>query len=151
MTALRLALPAALLLWAAACSPGSQAPRPPEISYGQDVCEGCGMIIDDARFAAATLLKDGGSRKFDDIAEMVLYHMDHPDSQVLAWFVHDHDGQHWIRGEPAYYVTGDFQTPMGGGAAAFEDRSAADSFALEMGGQVLTFDEFRLSVHENLH
>lgn len=132
-----------------ACGP--QGPQPPEIVYGQDVCDSCGMIIDDARFAAATLLKDGETRKFDDIADMATYHMDHPNEQVLAWFVHDHVGEHWIRGELAYYVNGDFMTPMGGSVAAFEDKTAAESFATENGGQVLSFDEFRMYVHEHVH
>jgi copper chaperone NosL len=138
-------------MFLAACSSGPQPPQAPEIVYGQDVCDSCGMIIDDARFAAATILKDGGSRKFDDVADMAAYHMDHPNEQVLAWFVHDPVGEYWIRGEPAYFVTGDFMSPMGGSVAAFEDPSAARAFATEMGGQVLNFDEFRMYVHEHVH
>ena len=49
----------AFCLVLSACSPKSAEPQPPEIAYGQDTCDACGMIISDAKFAAATLLTSG--------------------------------------------------------------------------------------------
>jgi copper chaperone NosL len=135
-----------------ACSPKSTEPRPPDIAYGQDLCNACGMIIDDAKFAAATLLTSGEFRKFDDVGEMVTYHMDHPEAQVKAWFVHDYESEAWIRGETAFFVLSDnLQTPMGMGVAAFEKREDAEALAAEKGGQVLTLDELRLEMHVMVH
>ena len=38
----------------AGCSPRQAGePQPPEIVYGRDVCDRCGMIMDEPRFAAA--------------------------------------------------------------------------------------------------
>ena len=68
-----------------ACARDGDAPRPPEILYGQDLCTQCGMVIDDPRFAAASLLNDGEVLKFDDVGEMLIFHMDHPEKQVQAW------------------------------------------------------------------
>ena len=136
----------------AACAPKSTEPQPPEIVYGQDMCDECGMIISEAKFAAATLLTSGEALKFDDIGDMIMHHMDHPEDQVKAWFVHDYKGEHWIRGETAYFVKSDrLKTPMGGGVAAFENKAAAEAFAADMSGKIHTLDELRVAIHEAVH
>ncbi len=155
MTHPALRLRSGLLLAAfflSACAPKSTAPQPPEIAYGQDVCDACGMIISDAKFAAATLLYNGEVRKFDDIGDMIVYHMDHPEAQVKAWFVHDYQSEAWIRGETAFFVQSDpLKTPMGGAIAAFEKRGAADALANELSGKVYTLAELRVQVHLKVH
>lgn len=151
----RLWIPACVLLLglAAACAgPASDEPQPPDIVYSQDVCEHCGMLIDDARFAAALVMVDGPAHKFDDIAEMVMYQMDHPDQQVRAWFVHNYPTESWTRAETAFYVMSvDVDTPMGGGVAAFETQAEAEGFAQSHNTTVLNFDEMRAMVHMTLH
>lgn len=135
-----------------ACAPASSEPTPPEIAYGQDVCDACGMIIGDARYAAATLLEDGQTHKFDDIGDMVVYHMDRPDQQVAAWFVHDYESEAWIRGEAAFYVmSSEVDTPMGHGVAAFEAEADAAEMAQRLGVEALTFEELRLAIHLAVH
>lgn len=142
----------AFCLLLTACSPRSNEPQPPNIAYGQDTCDACGMIISDAKFAAATLLTSGEALKFDDIGEMVTYHMDHPEQQVKAWFVHDYQSEAWIRGEAAFFVKSDqLQTPMAGGVAAFEKKDDAEAFAAEKSGKVFTLDELRVEVHLKVH
>lgn len=140
------------LLLSACAAPADTEPQPPEIVYGQDVCEQCGMIIDDTHFAAALLIVDGPTHKFDDIAEMVIFNMDHPDQQVRAWFVHDYTTEAWLRGETAFYVmSADLATPMGGGVAAFETQADAEAFAQQHNVTALSFDEMRAMVHTTLH
>lgn len=103
---------------------------PPEIVYGQEVCSRCGMSIDDVRFASATLLADGTYLKFDDAGEMVLYHLVHDETEVLAWFVHDYNTSEWLRGEEAYFVlANNLITPMGTGVVAFATAQDAEQFA----------------------
>ena len=76
-----------LMVLLTACSAEeSSGPQPPEIAYGFDTCASCGMLLSEPRFAAATLLENGETRKFDDVGEMVMYHMDHPNEMVEAWF-----------------------------------------------------------------
>ncbi len=140
-----------IALLVSACAPKSTEPQPPEILYGQDVCDGCGMIISEARFAAATILLDGKALKFDDIGDMLVYHMDHPEAQVKAWFVHDYKSEAWIRGETAFFVEDDIKTPMGGGIVAFEDQAAAEAFGAEIKGKLFRFDELRVEVHLEVH
>lgn len=142
-----------VLLLVAACAPKSNEPQPPEIIIGQTLCDSCGMIISEAKFAAATIMLNGETRKYDDIAEMIKYHMmDHPEAQVKVWFVHDYNSKEWIRGEQAYFVLSPkLKTPMGGGSAAFRDQAAAKKFASDLEGKVYNFDELRIELHRTLH
>ncbi len=115
----RLLLSAGCLLLAA-CAPASTEPRPPDIAYGQELCAACGMIISDARFASALITLKNEPLKFDDIGDMVIYNLDHPDTQPKAWFVHDYPSATWIRGETAVYAMSPIvDAPMGSGLAAF--------------------------------
>lgn len=142
-----------VLVTAACSSPQTEQPQPPEIQYGLDLCDACGMTIDDPRFASATLLKDGAYRKFDDIGDMIVYHMDHPDQQVSAWFVHDHDSEEWLRAEEAFYVVStEIESPMGHGIFAFATQQAAENYAGELtNAQVMNFEETRGDVHVKVH
>ena len=141
-----------LFLGASACTSQPAEPQPPEIDYGQEMCAQCGMIIDEPRFAAATLLTNGEYRKFDDVGEMLVYHMEHPEEQVSLWFVHDYNSEGWVRGETAYYVKStSLHTPMGTQIVAFADEGDARDFAAQMEGQVYTLDEIRVQVHIEVH
>lgn len=143
----------ALVFLLAACAPQNTGPQPPEIAYGQDLCEECGMIISEAKFAAATVLKDGQARKFESIADMMAYHMmEHPDQVVSAWFVHDYNSEHWIDAQTAVYVlSAEINAPMPPGLAAFEKPADAEAFAATVNGTVLTYDEMRAQVHLSMH
>lgn len=140
------------LLVFTACAQNSNELGAPEISYGQDVCDECAMLINDAKFAAATIDTKGNPHKFDDIGGMILFHMKHPESQVRAYFVHDYNTQAWLRGENAFYVkSNQIDAPMGEGVVAFEKKSAAEEFAARVNGAALTFDELRIDVHVTQH
>ncbi|MBI5032059.1 MAG: nitrous oxide reductase accessory protein NosL [Chloroflexi bacterium] len=127
-----------------ACAQTTGEPQPPTIAYGRDVCEACGMIISDAKFAAATQSIDGKTYKFDDVGEMFAYHAKHPEIQVRAWFVHDYDSQKWIAGATAFYVISkEIKSPMGTGVVAFADKDAAEAFAGRVNTKVVSFDDAR--------
>jgi len=135
------ALLATLIL--AACAPDGDE-SPPEIVYGQNTCDACGMIIDEPRFASALLLENGETRKFDDVGDMFVYAAAHADQPVRAWFVHDRDSEKWVRGEKAFYVfSASIASPMGHGIAAFGERAAAEAFAADVDGQVFDFEAAR--------
>lgn len=133
---------AGLLL--ASCARESKEVQPPEIIYGQDLCNLCGMIVDDPRFASALVLENGGRRLFDDIGDMFIYHDRHPDEKILAWFVHDYGTEAWLRAEGAFYIKSPaINTPMGHGLAAFEKQEDAEALAAEKEAKFLTFEELR--------
>lgn len=139
-------------LLTACATPTNAEPQPPEIIYGQELCEACGMLIDDARFAAATLTTDGTTHKFESIADMVAWHMEHPEAQVRAWFVHDYGTEAWLRAETAHFVVSpQLHATMPPGVAAFEHTADAQALADQFAVTVLTFDEMRLAVHVAAH
>lgn len=128
----------------AACSTASTEEQPPEIHYGEDVCDACGMLISDAKFAAASVEEDGAAHKFDDIGDLVAYYAQHPDAQVKAYFVHDYPSEKWLRAENAYFITSEqIQTPMAHCVAAYADRAGAEAAAQKYGVKVMTFAALR--------
>jgi len=147
---LLLALPLVALL--TACSASPEAPQPPEIAYGQDVCDACGMIISEARFAAAVALESGEALIFDDAGEMFGYVSQHPELEIRAWFVHDYTTESWLNAAEAFFVVHpSVRTPMASGVVAFADPSAAEAFAAEHGTVVLAFQDVAASASMPMH
>ena len=127
------------LLLLSSCARGGPG-RPPEIRYGQDVCEQCGMIISDERYAPAYVTTGGTARKFDDIGDMATYHASHREDVALFW-VHDSDSREWMRAETAHYVFAvGVRTPMSHGLAAYSTTERAAQVAAQMDGSLLEWD-----------
>lgn len=129
---------AALLV---SCQPRPSLDAPPEIRYGEDVCDLCHMIINEARFAAACVTRQGEARRFDDIGDLVAYHTAHAEEAAAFW-VHDYDTEEWLRAEQATFVVSDaFHTPMGHGIVAVADAARAQELAASVGGRVVAFSD----------
>jgi copper chaperone NosL len=123
-----------------ACSQTPVLDQPPEIRYGQDVCDECNMIINEPRFAAAYYTSDGEARRFDDIGDMCTYHLKHQE-EVDRFYVHDYDTEEWLQAETATFVLSEqVYTPMAFGVVAFTERASADSFAERENGIVMSFE-----------
>jgi copper chaperone NosL len=114
---------------------------PPQIRYGRDTCAQCGMIISEARFAAAYRTRQGHWRLFDDIGDMLAYQSAHREDVAIFW-VHDYETQEWLRAEGVFFVKSPaLSTPMGHGVVALGSRARADQLARQVSGDVLTFAE----------
>lgn len=139
-----------LLFLLAACSNSAAAgPTPPEIYYGEDICEFCGMIISEERFAAGYITQDGQEHIFDDVGDMVLAYQENSET-ITAAFVHDYENHTWIKAQTAYFVLSeDLPTPMLSGLAAFPTQEQAQKFAKQLHGQVLSFDQLLTHYREN--
>lgn len=137
----------------AGCGPEPDPLAPPEIVYGEDICDQCGMIISDERYAAAAIVVDGGdpaSRAFDDIGELFAYAAAHPDIRIQRWYVHDLETLQWLDAQQATFARWPgLITPMGHGLAAFADPARAQAMAAEHGGQTLSFDALRLAAGDS--
>lgn len=124
-----------------ACGGGPDLDEPPDIRYGEDVCDRCLMIINEARYAAAYVKSDGEARLFDDIGGMVAS-IDEAAEDVAVFWVHDYDTEEWLKADEAFYVkSDDLVTPMGFGIVAFADRSRAEEWAAEQAGQMRSYSE----------
>lgn len=143
---------AVVLLLTAACGGASVEPStPPEIVYGEDVCDHCAMIINDERFAAGAVVQTDGDRyehrRFDDIGDMFAFAQElegNSAEQVVTLFVHDYESQEWIVADQAHFVkAASLRTPMGSGLVAFGDSAVAQEQAAAWQGEVLSFDEAR--------
>jgi copper chaperone NosL len=130
------------LLLAAACQQSVDTSQPPEIAYGQDVCDNCNMLISEEKFAAAYWTADGQARRFDDLGEMLSYMQSNPEEIATAW-VHDVNSAEWLPAEDAFFVmNAGLMTPMGTGivAVAGEDQAKALAYGQE-GAVIMTFAE----------
>jgi nitrous oxide reductase accessory protein NosL len=91
-------------LVASACSDAASANGPPEINYGRDICIECGMIIGDARFAAAYRLDDGTEKKFDDLGGLIIHGRETNELDSAQVWVSDFDDERLIDAPTAFYV-----------------------------------------------
>ena len=139
-----------LLLFLVACGAKGPSEDPPEIAYGRDVCEACGMIIDDARYAASYVTTTGEVRKFESIEDMVTHHQENEEEVFIFW-VHDYDTEEWVRADEAFFIQSDnIQSPMGGGLIAAASETHANRLADVWHGSVLTFTEL-MAGHMTTH
>lgn len=121
------------------CSSSTNLDEPPEILYGQDVCEECGMIINEERFAASYVTESEEIRRFDDVGGMLLYDQKHQEDVRVYW-VHDFDTEEWIDAKDAVFVLDEgLITPMGWGLAPFATQEQAETYMAENGGVIADF------------
>jgi copper chaperone NosL len=132
-----------LLFLLVACQQGDSLEAPPEIIYGQDVCDECGMIINEQRYAASYVTSAGEVRRFDDIGGMLV--QDHKvNEEVHIYWVHDFNTEEWVDASQANFVISrELVTPMGWGVVAFADPDSAEVFAAEHGGEIGSLEDLQ--------
>lgn len=123
---------------------------PPELRLGRDECAECGMLINEDRCSAATLIEIKGRREhrlFDDLGCLFDWERArHDDVRLISHFAHDHGTRAWIVADQATFLATDadrLTTPMASGMVAFAERAAAELAQREYGGELLNFNELR--------
>ncbi len=120
---------------------------PPKLELGRDECAHCGMIISDARYAAAIIATVEGSRRpllFDDIGDLLDYEHDHPELSIQHRYVHDHATRKWLVADEARFVHAPtLHTPMGSGIAAFASVDQQREATTSMQGRSVELAELR--------
>jgi copper chaperone NosL len=138
------ALAALVVLLATGCPSGGGERGPPALRYGEDACDECHMLINEARYAAAYATPAGEERRFDDVGDLLAYQQRTGEEAEGVW-VHDLDDAGWVAARDARFVKApDVTTPMGSGIVAFRDPARARSFAAQHGVTAVTFEELRV-------
>lgn len=119
-----------------ACAGGADAP--PRIEVDRTACAHCGMLVSEARYAAAYKSADADARIFDDIACLLAAVSSTESGTTLRFWFQDAAGHGWIDGVGAVFVKSPrLRTPMNGGIAAYHDRTQAAKAAAEYEGQLI--------------
>lgn len=118
----------------------------PAIQSGVDECENCTMIINDADQGAVAIDSREEMHTFCSPVCMILRKntlKKEGDIEPLQYFLFDHNDLSPVAATEAFIVHGDFNTAMGHGLLAFGDKTAAESFAAEVGGELLSWNDLR--------
>ena len=122
---------------------GAPPAGPPEIRFGIDACDSCGMAIAEPRYAAAAIADDGAegrTLKFDDIGCLARWEAGAAGPTVRQRWVHDRSTEAWIDANTATFAeVQQLSTPMGSGIAAFASRPDAKDLVAARGGEELSW------------
>ena len=116
----------------------------PEVRLGRDVCDRCGMVIADGRFAAAARLPNGKAWRFDDIGCLLNKLLPYERREEVRAWVASYPDERWLEAATAWYVAASsLRTPMAFGVVALATRAEAETEAAEVDGRVLSWSELR--------
>jgi len=122
--------------------------EPEEINTDTDVCEVCGMSIEDDEYATEVILENDKVLKFDDLGDLYVWLDESENEKVEAKFVRDFNTKDWIQLEDATFVYDEeISTPMGFGVISFKDTKDAEAYIDDNSfGDLLTAED--LDNHE---
>lgn len=113
----------------------------PNIRYGEEPCDHCRMLINEAHFATAYETNAGEMRKFDDFGCMALQLEGEP--AVVVW-VSDYETQKWLQATEAFFVhSNEIKSPMGDSILAVSTEQRAKALAEQFKGEVLAYEAAR--------
>lgn len=121
----------------------SKEPKP--ISYGEDECEFCKMIVMDKRYGAELVTDKGKIFMFDSIECLVGY-LDNQklskDNYTSVWVGNYANPGNIIDAEKALYLKNDeLRSPMGLNVLAVENQEQYDKLQKEFGGESVTWKD----------
>jgi nitrous oxide reductase accessory protein NosL len=137
----------ALLVLTAACGKTERL-DPPLVHYGEDFCAQCNMIVNEERFATASITEAQGEspspRLFDDIICQFAFEGTHPNEVVRRRFAHDAATSEWFDASAGFFVKCDaVRSPMGGSVLAAQTKHRADSLAAKCASRAVPLEELR--------
>lgn len=120
---------------------------PPSVNLGDSMCDECGMIVSDERFATASVIMGDRGRKsliFDDFNCQFNFERKLPELEVITRWSHDYGSSAWIETAKGWFVTSpEIHTPMASSMVFFQSRSDADQFAESVSGTVVSSESIR--------
>lgn len=129
-----------LLLLLSRCN---NAPVP--ISYGEDICAYCGMIISDSRFGAELVTNKGKCFKFDSAECLVAEMRDKDESDYAHVLVTDFTNPSELIDALAagFLVSESLPSPMGANLSAYESIDAATEMQKSRGGSIFDWMQIK--------
>jgi copper chaperone NosL len=115
--------------------------KPEKIVFGKDNCAECKMTIMDTKFGAEIVTKKGKIYKFDDshcVATFFKRRGVELNSISKTLFVDYNSGDFIEVKNAEFVVSSQLKSPMGGNAAAFKNKAAAQQKANEIEGSRIT-------------
>ncbi len=129
-----------LVLLIAGCS--QTATGPPEIEYDRDVCDQCGMIISEPRFAATYRTVEGEEQRFDEVGGMLVMANILGHFESAQFWANDYTSGAPIPVADAIFVSGgEITSPMDFRIVAFATVEAAHAFSASHGGIEHTWED----------
>ncbi|MBL7699067.1 MAG: nitrous oxide reductase accessory protein NosL [Chitinophagaceae bacterium] len=117
-------------------------PKPEQIVLGKDNCAECKMTITDPKFGGEIITKKGRVFKFDDphcIASFLERRGVELSDIHQTLFVNYENNKKFVNVNSAEFViSSQLKSPMGGNAAAFADKKAAEKKSAEIDGSRTT-------------
>lgn len=118
---------------------------PEPLHYGVDSCYTCKMTLMDTKYGAEIVTEKGKVYKFDDINCMIDFYnsgYEAIDKMAFKLVVDYGQPEKLIDAQEAFYLKSDqLRSPMAGGIAAFESKSAMDTYKKKWKGIWLSWGE----------
>lgn len=131
-----------LLVTALSCSTD-----PEPINFGKDQCDLCRMTITDIKFGAEIVTKKGKVHKFD-AAECMMNSIAAGNIKIedaSGFYVIDAANPKQLidATKATYLISENFPSPMGANLSAFANRSDAEQFQKNHGGNLLSWEQLK--------
>lgn len=123
----------------------SCSPKPEPFTYGKDVCYFCKMGIVDPKFGGEVVTRKSKVYKFDDVICMVRFLQSESlkekeiAQKVIINFEKENDFIDVTKA--VFWVSPELRSPMGGNAAAFLSKPAAEKAKTGKEGLLMSWDE----------
>lgn len=120
--------------------------KTPSINFGKDNCDFCKMTIMDNKFGAIITTDKGRIYKFDDFNCKQRFVSENNPIIKMQHVVLYNKPANYVLAESAFYKQSlSIKSPMGSGAAAFENKESCESFTTEENSSCYDFNNFKLN------
>ena len=124
--------------------------NPEPISYGQDDCAHCRMVISDQKFGGELITQKGKLYKFDSIECLAAYYrsLNVKDVQSM-WTIDFSNPGLWVKADVAYYLRSkNIPSPMGMFLSSYASRVTSEEMKTQMDGDLLNWQEVLIVVEK---
>ncbi|WP_418638552.1 nitrous oxide reductase accessory protein NosL [Winogradskyella sp.] len=115
---------------------------PEPINYGSDSCQFCTMTIVDKVHAAEIVTKKGKVYKFDATECMINFIKDFDTTEIQLYLSNNYTEPEVLidATKATFLISEQIPSPMGAFLSAFKNKSDAEKFQADKGGQLYTWE-----------